>query len=507
MQQLESLSVSSGTTMPIYYDFEDNGQLTGGKLDTEIPLATPSLQQSLSDMPAYDSYTLYDNGPVGNRINLVFVGDGYTEAQMDLYWQHVENVIGPFLAESPLDRYADYFNVHVVEVISNESGIDEIDKNIYRDTALDMSIGCSGIDRLLCVDYSKAWTAAGNAPGLDVVLVLANSTRYGGAGYTRLCTLSGANTSAVELALHEFGHAFANLADEYHYSDGAVYEGQEPTQPNVSIYSATQLAAAQTKWYRWLDQGTVNTFEGAKYKQYGIYRPTSVSKMQTLDNPYGSVNSEQFLFTMYGEMSPIDQSFPAASFAASASETFSIQCPLPVPDTLEVTWQLDGQTIPGVNQLSFCPEDIVLPNTLHTLTVTVQDATNLVRDEERRDALMTDQRQWQIWEASADIISNGGSGLLDLMMMASAWLSDDSSYDFAPEGGDGLVDMMDISVLAAKWNNSLKYEPDGIVDQFDLMGMAVDWLSSEPDFDIAPPGGDGVVNMLDFSILSSQWAP
>lgn len=107
------------------------------------------------------------------------------------------------------------FNVHRVDLPSNESGVDEPDLGIFRDTALDMAFNCGGIPRLLCVNVNKAYAAAASAPDIDQILVIANSTRYGGAGYSaqNLCTLAGGNNSAVEIAIHEFGHAFADLSD------------------------------------------------------------------------------------------------------------------------------------------------------------------------------------------------------------------------------------------------------------------------------------------------------
>jgi hypothetical protein len=499
---LQSLS---NDPIEVYYDYIDDGVLSGGHRVVEFPSASTA-DMLLLETPSYASYTLIDSGPCENRIDLVCVGDGYTAGQMGLYWQQVQTVINAFFQESPLNRYAAFFNVHVVEVVSNESGVDEVDNGIYRDTALDMAFVN---DRQLNVDSSKARLAAGSAPGVDVVIALANSTRYGGSGYSKMCIVSGGNASVRELALHEFGHAFANLADEYHYSDGAVYAGAEATQPNASIYTAAQLTAQKVKWYRWIGQTGIGTFEGAKYKQYGIYRPVSITKMQTLGYPYGPVNSEQFVLKIYAGVSPIDDVIPAPNSTVSAGTVFTVSCQSPVPDTLSVSWQIDGVTVPGATERVFCPADFadyLVPNTRQTLAVCVADQTTLVRDEEQRTSVMSDQRTWQIWTASADLASSGAVGIGELSGMAASWLTNDPVYDVVPDGGDGIVDLRDFSSFAAVWDNLPVLQPDGAVDAYDLMRMAASWLTNDPACDIAPAGGDGTVNMLDLAVLAAQWS-
>ncbi len=449
-EHLQALSESLGSTMPVYYDYMENGSLTGGKVVVDMP--SVSAQMLAAPPPPYLSYTLIDNGPVDNRINLVCVGDGYTSGEIGLYWQHVNNVIDNFFQEWPLQQYASFFNVHVVEVISNESGVDEPDLSIYRDTALDMAFDCSGIPRLLCVDYTKAWTAASNAPATDLVLVLANTTRYGGAGYADLATLSGGNSGAVELALHEFGHSFADLADEYHYSDGTTYSGSEPSEVNISVYTAAQQAAGQFKWYRWLNLPEVDTFEGAYYNQYGIYRPTDNSKMKVLGVPFGPINNEQFIFSTYNEVSLIDQIIPSGSGLISGYDSFSVVCQQPMPNTLEISWQVDGVPVPGADDPNLIPADHMLPNTAQTLTVLVTDQTDLVRDEGLRQSVMTAQRSWQVWKASADFDAGGAVDIDDLTAMIAYWLSNNPGYDIAPPGGDGIVDLHDFAVMGEQWS-------------------------------------------------------
>jgi len=448
LAQLETLKMDENGMMQVYYDYLEDGRLKGGKSIMPVPeleLAT------LAAMPPYNAYTLIDNGPSENRIDLVFVGDGYTADEMDTYLDHVQNVITDFFNDQPLDAYVNYFNVHVVEVVSNESGVDEPDNGIYRDTALDMTFNCNNIPRLLCVDYGKAWTAAENARDVDVVLALANSTRYGGAGYSKLSTLAGGNDAAVELALHEYGHSFAGLADEYHYEDGSTYTGPEPTPPNVSIYDADAQLAQQRKWYRWLDLAEVGTFEGAMYKQYAIYRPTQDSKMKALGYPFGPVNVEQFVFGIYDDLSPIDAVSPVSNDVFWSTIVFSVTVQRPLTHTVSIEWQIDGVPIYGANEANFCPDSYLATNTVQILTARVVDAVLLVRDENKRENLLTDQQNWLVWKASADFTGDGFVNMADLSEMILRWLLNEPDYDIAPGGGDGIVNFQDFAILAKDW--------------------------------------------------------
>jgi hypothetical protein len=445
---IEALSKSSDGTMEVYYDFVEDGKLDGGKAAIAAPSAAPELFAAAT---SYNAYTLIDNGPCENRIDLVFVGDGYTASEMDLYLTHVTNVLEQFFLEQPLKEYASYFNVHVVEVISNQSGVDEPAKGIYRDTALDMAFDCQGIDRLLCLNYTKAWNAAANAPATDLVIAVGNTTRYGGAGYPKLATVAGGNGAAVEVALHEFGHSFAKLADEYHYYDGTIYTGGELVEANISKYTAAEQLSSHYKWYRWLDLPEVDTFEGAQYKQYKIYRPTEISKMNALGYPFGPVNIEQFVFSIYQTISAIDSFTPAAAGIMSSESIFSVGLQRPATHQLNIEWQIDGILVPDANQPSFRPAPYLTANTIQTIKARVTDTTALVRDESKRVSLLTDEKTWQVWRASADFNNDGTVNGIDLYDMATWWLSDNQDYDVAPPGGDGIVDFEDFALLARQW--------------------------------------------------------
>ena len=257
--------------------------------------------------------TVVDNGPGANRVDIVFVGDGYTAAEMGEYADDVDYVLVEFFIVEPFDAYEPYLNIHRVEVVSNESGVDEPDQGIYVDTALDMSYGMT--TRHLTVSIGKATDAAENAPDWDQILAMANHSRWGGTGYyfQEIGTFPGKNTASYQVAIHEFGHSFGNLADEYVEYYGETYPFGEPWEANVSTWDAVQQAAQELKWYRWLDHPDVDTFEGARYYSYGIYRPTLTSRMRSSSQPFGPVNVEQLVRLIYETVSPIDDATPPSA--------------------------------------------------------------------------------------------------------------------------------------------------------------------------------------------------
>ncbi len=369
----------------VYYDSIEDGKLVGGK----VTLALPTVLEYQSIIQASSSWnceTVINNGPSENRIDIVVVGDGYTLSELSKYQLNVNNILGGYFSQEPLASYVNFFNVHRVDVISNESGVDEPDYGIYRDTALDMTYDCSGTPRLLCINTAKAWNAASVAPDADQILALANSTRYGGAGYNNLATMAGDNSDSVELALHEFGHSFGGLADEYEYGGSETYTGSEFSQINISIYNAQQQTSLQTKWYRWLDLTNVDTYEGANYWRYGIYRPTYNSKMRSLDEPFEQVNDEQIIFRIYENVSIIDDYTPLSEGPISGYTDFYVVPVEPTPNTIDIQWYIDDQPVSDANAATFSPDISTLTDGLHEVSVTVTDNTSMVRDEIKRAA-------------------------------------------------------------------------------------------------------------------------
>lgn len=414
-ESLEVRLAFSATAVPrIYYDYLEGDTLSGGSIvaDPTNPLharidtaeaagsgtttGAAGLSYSGAQVGASSSSTpIVNNGPSANRIDIVFVGDGYTEEEMPSYASDVARIVPQFFNKEPLKEYASYFNVHRVDVISAESGVDnDPTTGIFKNTALDMQYNCSGIARLLCVNVTKAYNQALSAPEVDQILAIANSSTYGGAGYAAsdLAVFAGKNNSSIEIGIHEFGHSFAELADEYDYGGPTVYEGGEPIEPNVSKLNSAAMDAQQSKWYRWLDTPAVDTFEGAKYSRQGIYRPTDNSIMRSLGRPFEAVNAEQLIYNMYREVTPIDGATPAGSYPSD--QQFFVKPLRPATHALQVSWLVDGTVVAQGDIEKFSPASLNLAPGVHQLQARVVDTTDLVRDESIRDRYMTAERSW-----------------------------------------------------------------------------------------------------------------
>ena len=137
------------------------------------------------------------------------------------------------------------------------------------------------LERLLSIDAVKANGVIAQAIGsdpfvVDIRIVPVNSERYGGSGGGLYTVVSAGHGQASELVLHELGHSFSRLGDEYGGSPGA-YVGNEPKEANLT------MSPTGDKWSRWIGYeqpgiGVIDAYEGGGYYDRGIYRPSANSK-------------------------------------------------------------------------------------------------------------------------------------------------------------------------------------------------------------------------------------
>ncbi len=399
---------AAGDKQIIYFDWVDeNGQLRGGNVMMHVAPVPEKPQQRAVD----------------NRIDLVMVGDGYTAAEQGLFTFHANNARVAFFSQQPFATYQNYFNVHTINVVSNESGVDHDPTfPIWRDTAMDMGFWCGNTERLLCVNVTKAYQYANAAPDVDQVMAIANSTKYGGAGYpsSELATVSGGNGSAAEIAIHEFGHSIGNLADEYDYGGPTTYTGPELSDPNVSILNSAQMTASGTKWKNWLGDNTpafdglVSTFEGANYSQFGVFRPTNNSKMRALGRPFNLPSVEALVIEIYKIVKPIDDATPAGP-ALEGDETVFVDPVDPIGFSLSIQWIVDGQPIAGATGTTLDLSMVDILPGAHQLSVRVRDNTTWVRNETARNQWMTQTRSWPMNVPDPDCNHNGVLDSQDLL--------------------------------------------------------------------------------------------
>ena len=121
--------------------------------------------------------------------------------------------------------------------------------------------------------------------------------------------------------MHELGHSFGGLADEYFYANDA-YNGPEPGQPNVSING--DAGDPNHKWAHWMGYeqagiGEIGTYEGGRYHAEGIFRPSDNFKMRSLGRAFDAVSREQLILKIYEQVDPLDEWTDTAETVVNAA--------------------------------------------------------------------------------------------------------------------------------------------------------------------------------------------
>jgi hypothetical protein len=210
-----------------------------------------------------DVLTLMENGAPSEKVDLLILGDGYRKADLEKFKSDAKHFNDVMFGTSPFKEHAGDFNVRALEVISQDSGIDKPDKNIWKSTALGTRYYTFGSARYVLTEENRALRDIAGSVPYDFILILLNDNRYGGGGIYNLYTTCFANTDNPSMAwqrdyvyVHEFGHSFGGLGDEY-YSSQVSYndfypKGVEPWEPNLTAL----LDPDHPKWKTLVRDGT-----------------------------------------------------------------------------------------------------------------------------------------------------------------------------------------------------------------------------------------------------------
>jgi hypothetical protein len=242
----------------------------------------------------FEVIKMQDNGAPAECVDLLFLAEGYEEDQIDSFYMDVKWLSDYILSSAPFDQYRDKFNIWAVGSISEEEGTDFPGKGIWKNTILNFNFYTFGLDRYLTTyDFRTICDVAAPVP-YDQIIVIINIDRYGGGGmYNHYCGGSNGGHSPEEVLIHEFGHGFAGLGDEYYSSDVAYNDyfklTVEPWEPNL-----TTLVNFESKWADMLEPGTpiptpveekyldkTGVFEGGGYVSKGVYRPAVDCRMKS----------------------------------------------------------------------------------------------------------------------------------------------------------------------------------------------------------------------------------
>ena len=192
---------------------------------------------------------VHRSGDPHGKADVLIVAEGYTAAEGAKLRADLDKYAAILFGQEPFASAKDKFNLRCAWLPSRQSGCDEPGRGTWRDTAVGASFDSLGSERYLLTEDNKALRdVAAHAP-YDVLYIMVNSPRYGGGGiYNLFCTFTAGNQWSPYVFLHEFGHTFAALADEYYTSSVAYTDffakGQEPFEPNVTAL----LDPAALKW-------------------------------------------------------------------------------------------------------------------------------------------------------------------------------------------------------------------------------------------------------------------
>ncbi len=347
----------------------------------------------------FDVLTLKNSGDDDRRINLVILGDGYQEDEMLQFETDATNFMNDMFSQEPFSNYENYFNVHIIKVPSNESGathpgtatdepiptVPTITVDNYFGTAYDSY----DIHRLLYTENTAlvSTVLANNFPLYDQAIILVNSPYYGGSGGP--FPVSSTGVDAGEIAIHELGHSFVDLKDEYYPIEILVEEGINMTQ---------ETDPTLVRWKNWVGINNVGVYPHATSGTASTWnRPHQSCKMRYLGYDFCSVCKEGIIERIHDLISPIDSYAPTEATITELSFPLSFQIntiqTLPT-NTIVNTWTLNGSDF-ATNEVTVNIEESDLATGTNNLTVVAHDATTLI-DVDNHETIHVATVTWTI---------------------------------------------------------------------------------------------------------------
>jgi hypothetical protein len=233
-----------------------------------------------------------------NAIDIAVIAEGYSAGEQQKFYEDAQRLAHNLLSYQPFTAYKNRINIYAIAATSVDSGVSMPQKSIWKNTVVGSHFYTFYEPRYLTTTNAfKLYDLAALVP-YDAVYVLANTKTYGGGGIYNFYALTAAgNKLATQVTVHEFGHSFAGLADEYFYDKDvldATYDiKKEPWEPNI-----TSLVQFERKWKSQLKENQpipsvmadsskfkTGVFEGGGYLKHGMYRPSFDCRMRTNKAP------------------------------------------------------------------------------------------------------------------------------------------------------------------------------------------------------------------------------
>lgn len=237
---------------------------------------------------------LLKSGTPEDCIDIAILGEGYTIQQMETFYKDAQTAYESIFAYEPFATLKDRFNVVAVASPSIDSGVSIPGKKEWKNTAFSSHFNTFYSDRYLTTNQVKNVHNSLAGIPYEHIIILANTGQYGGGGIYNAFTLTTAHHPSFKpVVVHEFGHSFGGLADEYYYEGDTFSDTYpfaiEPWEPNI-----TTMVNLDSKWKDMLPNSIpiptpenkskeypVGVYEGGGYSAKGIYRPAADCRMKT----------------------------------------------------------------------------------------------------------------------------------------------------------------------------------------------------------------------------------
>ena len=230
--------------------------------------------------PDLDYAYIHKGGSVERCIDVAILAEGYDSTERDKFYADAREAADALFSHEPFASRKDEFNIVAVFTPSRQSGMSVPRLGEWKDTAFDSHFSTFYSDRYLTTTSLKKVHDAISGVMYEHLIILANTDEYGGGGIYNDYTLTTAHHKDFRpVVVHEFGHSFGGLADEYQYGDPGVYSPKvEPWEKNI-----TNKVNFGSKWQDMIKDKVegVGLYEGAGYTDKGMFRATEDCRMRT----------------------------------------------------------------------------------------------------------------------------------------------------------------------------------------------------------------------------------
>ena len=227
--------------------------------------------------------TLQQAADTTRCIHIAYVPEGYTAEQMPQYLDHCRQAMKALFRHEPFKSLRPRFNIIALATPSVDSGVSIPGKGLWLNTVLGSHFDTFYVPRYLTTLHLKQLHNLLAGTPYEHIIILANTPNYGGGGIYNSYNLSYTGGDKFEpVVVHEFGHSFGGLGDEYPYGeeDPMYFADTEPWEPNL-----TTLHDFSQKWQNLIDQGRASLVEGGGYQTKGVWRGQADCRMRTNEEP------------------------------------------------------------------------------------------------------------------------------------------------------------------------------------------------------------------------------